>query len=131
MDKTFFDNAFDKAKSAFEVAYKKTGEVVNIEKLKFNVSTLKSKREKLYAKLGKKYFDSLSCVEIVDDDELKALFNEIKEISENIDELNNEINFAKLKKVCPSCGASIDENSAFCSFCGAKLVFDSKDSNNE
>ena len=41
MERDFFDNAFDKAKNAFEVAYKKTGEVLSAEKIKFNISSLK------------------------------------------------------------------------------------------
>ncbi|MCQ2455298.1 MAG: zinc-ribbon domain-containing protein [Clostridia bacterium] len=126
MERDFFDNAFDKAKSAFEVAYKKTGEVLSTEKLKFNVSTLKSKREKLFAKLGKNYFLSLENFEQLNEDD-RSICDEIVQINEKIDELNNEINYAKSNRICPSCGAVIDETAVFCSKCGEKLVFDSSE----
>ena len=123
MDRDFFDNAFDKAKSAFEVAYKKTGEVLSAEKIKFGISSLKTKREKLYAKLGKNYFDSLTEAASLSD-ENKAIYDEIVEINTKIEDLSNELNFVKSNRLCPSCGAVIDENAVFCSKCGAKITFD-------
>ena len=123
MERDFFDNAFDKAKNAFEVAYKKTGEVLSAEKIKFGISSLKTKREKLYAKLGKNYFDSLT--ETADlGDENKAIYDEIVQINTKIEDLSNELNFVKSNRLCPSCGAVIDENAVFCSKCGAKITFD-------
>ena len=123
MDRDFFDNAFDKAKNAFEVAYKKTGEVLSAEKIKFGISSLKTKREKLYAKLGKNYFDSLTETASLSD-ENKALYDEIVEINTKIEDLSNELNFVKSNRLCPNCGAVIDENAVFCSKCGAKITFD-------
>lgn len=124
MEKEFFDNAFDKAKSAIETAYKKTGEIVSVEKLKFNISSQKSKREKLYAALGKNFYDSVSDASLLDS-EKKELFDEITEISDKIDELYDEINYVKSKRVCPHCSSPIDENAVFCSKCGEKVIFDS------
>ena len=123
MDRDFFDNAFDKAKSAFEVAYKKTGEVLSAEKIKFGISSLKTKREKLYAKLGKNYFDSLTEAASLNDED-KAIYDEIVEMNTKIEDLSNELNFVKSNRLCPSCGAVIDENAVFCSKCGAKITFD-------
>ncbi len=130
MEREFFDNAFEKAKSAFETAYKKTGEVVNIEKLKFNISSIKSKREKLYAKLGKNVFENFS-ENVTELDENKEIFDEINELNKKIEDLNNEINYAKSKRTCPSCNACVEENATFCSKCGAKLIFDSSENENE
>ncbi len=129
MDREFFDNAFDKAKNAFEVAYKKTGEVVNTEKIKFNITSLKSKKDKLFAKLGKEYYND---IKNGNTGNYVEIFDEIEEINEKIEELSNEIDYAKNKKFCPSCGKAIDESAVFCSFCGAKVIFDSsKSENNE
>lgn len=124
MEKDFFDNAFDKAKTAFEAAYKKTGEVLTSEKIKFNISSLKSKREKLYAVLGKNFFERLDDTFVLNDED-RGICDAIIELNDKIDELNNELNFAKSNRICPNCGAVIDEKAVFCSTCGAKLVFDS------
>ena len=126
MERDFFDNAFDKAKNAFEVAYKKTGEVLSAEKIKFNISSLKSKREKAYAKLGKSFFEGLGETVALNDQD-KAVYDEIVELNTKIEDLTNELNFVKSNRLCPRCGAVIDENAVFCSKCGEKITFDSSE----
>ena len=123
MEKKFFDNAFDKAKNAFEVAYKKTGEIVSIEKLRFNLSSLKSKRTKLYTALGQEYYFKIQNSEDLADTE-KNVVEQISDLNEKIEEITNEINFAKSKRICPKCGAAIDERSIDCNYCGEKITFD-------
>lgn len=121
--KDSFDSAVNKAKEVLDVACKKTGEVVNIQKLKIDASTLESKREEDYAALGKIYFDSIK--DSADNDEnVAGLVADIKEKTEQINKLRNEISASKNKRVCPSCGAFVDKNSVYCSVCGAKITFD-------
>lgn len=130
MDREFFDNAFDKAKSAFETAYKKTGDVLSVEKLRFNISTLKTKQNKLYAKLGKDYFES-----VINETEINAdstsIINDIVEINNKISDLTDEINYVKSNRICPKCGAPTGENSIFCATCGERITFDTKDEEDE
>ncbi len=122
----FFDNAVSKAKEAFDVARKKTGEVVNTEKQKFDVSSLKSKREKDFSALGKIYFELIKDSDELDT-EVKELVDAVKEKNEKIDALNVEILNAKNKRICPNCGANIDVNSVYCNTCGVKLIIDSEE----
>ena len=117
----FFDDALNKTKEVLDVAYKKTEEVVTTEKQKFDVSTIKSKREKDYAALGKLYFEQIKDSEELSE-EIKALVSAIKDKNENIERLNKEIQDAKNKRICPECSAAIDKNSVYCSCCGAKLT---------
>lgn len=121
-----FDNVINKAKEAIDVVCKKTGEVVNTEKQKFDISTLKSKREKDFARLGEIYFEAVKDDEAADE-KVKEIVNEIKQKNEKIDKLTAEILGTKYKRVCPNCGAGIDFNAPFCSACGAKLEFSSDD----
>lgn len=116
----FFDNALNKAKEMLDVAYKKTEEVVNTEKQKFDVTGLKSKREKDFAALGKIYFDTVKDSAGLPE-QTAALVSAIKEKTAEIDRLNAEIQSVKNKRICPACGSAIDNNSAFCNACGAKL----------
>lgn len=116
----FFDNALNKAKEVLDVAYKKTNEVVSTEKQKFDVSSLKSKREKDFAALGKIYFDAVKDSDGLSE-ETAALVSAIKEKTAEIDRLIAEIQSVKNKRICPACGAAIDSNSVFCNVCGAKV----------
>ncbi len=122
----FFDNAVNKAKEVFDVAYKKTNEVVTTQKQKFDVASVESKRNKDYMQLGEIYFNILKDTEI-EDERVRTLVEQINEKNEKIQELTDEINAAKNKKICPNCSASIDENSIYCNVCGAKTVFDSEE----
>ena len=53
----FFEDAISKTKEVFDVVCQKTGEIVTTEKQKISIASLKSKREKDYAALGKIYFE--------------------------------------------------------------------------
>ena len=116
----FFDDALNKTKEVLDVAYKKTEEVVTTEKQKFDVSALKSKREKDFAALGKIYYEQIKDAEDLSE-EISVLVSAIKEKSAEIDRLYTEIHNAKNKLICPNCSAAIEKNSVFCSSCGAKL----------
>ena len=100
----FFDNALNKAREAIGIACKKTEEVVSVQKQKFDIATIENKRNKDFEKLGKLYFE---------------VFGE------------NETKETKNARVCPKCGAFVEDNAVFCSTCGAKIEFDSEDDENE
>lgn len=121
MDKKFFDNAFETAKTAFDVACKKTGDIVSLEKLRFILTNLKSKRSKVYASLGAIYFSKVAKADDLPENEAE-LVAKIKELNAKIEETVNEINYVKSKRTCPKCGAAIDEDSLFCNYCGEKVA---------
>ncbi len=124
----FFEDALTKTKEALDIAYKKTEEVVNTEKQKFDISSIKSKREKDYAALGKLYYNTVK--DNTDEglsDDIKQLISSISEKTAEIDRLNREVQNAKNKRICPVCNANIDINSVYCSVCGAKLTVDSQE----
>ena len=120
----FIDDAVTKAKEAFDVAYKKTNEVVTTQKQKFDIASLEAKRTKDFEALGRFYYSELKDTEI-ENEEAARLVAAIDEKNAKIDELHKEINNIKNKRVCPKCGASIDKCSVYCNFCGEKLVFES------
>lgn len=122
----FLDNAVTKAKEVFDVACKKTGEAVTIQKQKFDIGTEENKVSKLYEKLGKIYFESFKDTQ-VENEEMSGLIEEIKEKNKKIELLKEEINTLKNKRVCPNCSTSIDKASVFCSKCGTKLEIESED----
>ena len=122
----FFDDVVNKAKEAIDVASKKTGEVVNTQKQKFDIASLESKRAKDYAVLGEIYYNKIKDG-AVEDENVSELVLAIKEKSEKIEKLKAEVNSAKNKRICPKCGAAIEQTSNYCNACGAKLFFDSEE----
>lgn len=121
----FFDTAVNKAKEVFDVACKKTGEVVTTSKQRIDIVTIENKLSKDFEALGKIYFDMIKD-EKIDDFDIESLVLEIKERQEKITVLKEEINNAKNKRTCPVCKATIDKNSVYCNICGAKLEFENE-----
>ncbi len=126
----FFDDMLSKAKDAIDVASKKTGEVVNTQKQKFDIASLESKRAKDFAVLGEIYYNKIKDGEC-DAENISELVLAIKEKSDKIDALKAEINSAKNKRICPKCGAAIDQISNYCNACGEKLFYDSEEDKTE
>ncbi|MBE6749780.1 MAG: zinc-ribbon domain-containing protein [Ruminococcaceae bacterium] len=122
----FLDNAVEKAKDFFEVACKKTNEVVTTQKQKFDVASEKAKRAKDFEKLGEIYYELIKDDENVDN-QTRELVNSITEKNEKINSINEEINAAKNKRICAKCGALVEENAVFCSKCGEKIIIDSEE----
>ena len=126
----FFDDMVSKAKEAIDVASKKTGEVVNTQKQKFDLASLESKRAKDFTVLGEIYYNKIKDGEIGDQN-ISELVLSIKEKSDKIDKLKAEINSAKNKRICPKCGAAIEQTSNYCNACGEKLFYDSEEDKTE
>lgn len=116
----FLENAVAKAKEVFDVACKKTGEVVTTQKQKIDIATIENKRNKDFLALGKLYFKNIMDTEI-EDSEIAALVAAIKEKNDLIKQISEEINETKNLKVCPNCEALVKDDAVYCSACGEKL----------
>ena len=85
-----FDKTVQKAKDVFDIAVNKTGEFVNVSKLKISVANLNNKLEKAYAELGKVQFKVLKDSNLENPQtsaavfEIKRIINEIKDLLEEI-----------------------------------------------
>ncbi len=122
----FFEDLFGKAKDAFDVAMKATEEAVDTGKQRFNIATLESKIAKDYKTLGELFYNQQKGEEI-NSESISAIISDIDEKKVKIAEIKEEIKRAKANRICANCGAAIDENTVFCSFCGAKLEFTTED----
>ncbi len=116
----FLEDAINKTKEVFDVACQKTSEVVVTEKQKFNLSSLKNKREKDFALLGKIYFDKIKNEPNIDN-QTRNIVDAIIEKSQEIERINEEIQNIKSKRMCPNCNAYVEEKSVFCNRCGVKF----------
>lgn len=87
----FFENAVNKAKDVFDVACKKTGEVVTTGKQKLDIATIENKMSKDFEKLGRIYFEQIKDTDDLEADVLKVK-NAIIEKQESIDKIKEEMN---------------------------------------
>lgn len=122
-----FDNALNKAKEVFEVAYSKTGEVLSVQKQKFDIASLEAKREKDFCELGKIYYTLLKGCDEIEDARTSQLVAAIENKNKTIEILKKDIYEKKHERICPSCASRVEKDAAFCKNCGAKLEFDSEE----
>ncbi|MBQ6847542.1 MAG: hypothetical protein IJO62_01330 [Clostridia bacterium] len=88
----FFENAVSKAKDVFDVACKKTGEVVNTGKQKLDIATLENKMAKDFERLGRVYFEQIKDADGLDEATAKiknAILEKQSEINKIKEEMEN------------------------------------------
>ncbi len=115
-----FDDTILKAKEVFDIAAKKTGEFVSVSKQKIKISSLYGQLNTAYATLGKRCYNELKNNE-VDDPEVAANIEQIKQYIAEIKTLQAEVDEMEGKVPCPECGQRVNKNSAFCNHCGFKV----------
>ena len=118
-----FDETIQKAKDIFDTACKKTEEVVNVQKLRLDLSSVENRLNKSYATLGRLQFVKIKDEES-SDPEISTVVQDIKEKISEIEELRAKITELTGKINCPSCGATLPSNASFCSRCGSKVKED-------
>ena len=111
----------------------KSGEFVEISKIKTKIQNEEREIAKLESTLGKAYYhqwaagniDEAALADIAG--EIKALYDEIEADNKQIEELqenNNKILNVAEKVVCPKCQAENRTGVTFCVACGNRLVED-------
>lgn len=114
-----FEDTITKAREIIGQTGKATEEMIGIQKLKFEVSSLKSAIAKNYQLLGEYTYRT----KINSEDNETAISALTEEISEQIvkqNELEKKIAIAKGQKIC-ECGAVNKDGAKFCSGCGKEL----------
>ncbi len=116
----FFEEAVVKAKDLYDVAAKKTGEVVSVQKLKLKATQVNSQLSKDFETLGRLYYESAkeSGEEVTD---YAEIIGSIDAKFDELDSIECEINETKQTKVCSACGAKCADTASFCANCGQQL----------
>lgn len=116
----FIDEFVFMAKNAADVASKKTGEVVEVGKIKYQIKQAEWDLEKAYTKLGAIYYESKHSNE--DFSEAVSLaINEIDDFKLKITHFEETLRTYRKVKKCAKCGQDSDVSAAFCVHCGAPL----------
>ena len=109
-----------KAGEVFDVVSQKTGEIVEEQKLKSQIRTLKKGNKRDYGDIGKMIYEQFKSGESVNE-AFVELCETIKQREESIEECKKQI--AKLKgfDVCENCQTGLEPGTVFCPKCGTKV----------
>ncbi len=119
MAKDFFSKLKTTIADTTKDVTQKTKDVVEISKLKSQISSEENRIEEAFLAIGKRFFEQ-NAGEV--SDEYVEDFNTINDAKAKIAQCNTEICLIKGTYNCPSCGAEVQVTAAFCAGCGAKLV---------
>lgn len=120
-----FDDIVYKAKNVADVAGKKTGDVVNFSKLKYQVKQTQWDIEKAYSKLGAFVYESRKSDEDFTD-LIELAINEVDLLCERMEHLELQIRTRRNVVKCASCGKENDDANCFCARCGSSLEEEKK-----
>ena len=119
----FVDETANKAKEVLDYAGKKSGELYDLQKLRVNAMSARTRLSKQYEALGRIAYENYRT-----GDEIGIDFNEIAaDITQKTAELKDleaRIAECKGKRVCPVCKATNAKKAVFCNICGQRIVFD-------
>lgn len=121
MAKDFFDGLGESFAKTMREIGGKAESFYSEQKLKSRISTEEKQIQKIMEELGKilyrRYRDGVPL-----EDMQKRLCEQIDQKMDRIAQYKEQIAGVKSKKVCPSCGAAVDAEMAFCPHCGASCT---------
>lgn len=115
-----FEDAVAKTKEYFDVARKKTGEFVDLQKLKINAATLRNEINKDFESIGRMFYDGQR-QNVDNSDAIKTVVADVDGKYKELSEIEDKIREAKGGNFCQSCGTQNSDDASFCRNCGKKL----------
>lgn len=115
----FWDDLQKGVSDAASFTAKKTSELTEKAKLKFNLHSEEMKLEKCFTRIGKLFYASER--EGVDNTaEIATVIMQADKIKADINSYREQLSKLKNTSICAGCGAEIAEDSMFCPVCGLK-----------
>ena len=114
------DDIITSAKNLVDIASKKTDNVVELSKLKYQCVQLTSELKSLYEKLGNAVYTMVKS-DFNNKELMDSLIEEIDSLKAKIDELNYQIAERRNIRICPACGSRNDKDACYCNKCGNKF----------
>lgn len=116
----FFDKLSETLVNASKDVSQKAKDLSGTAKLTLDIHTKEDQVQKMYAQVGKRYFEEHK------DDEQTAYeeMAQIKEMLAVIEDMKKELMELKGAKVCSRCGQEVKAEDAYCKSCGAKIEDD-------
>ncbi|MFT9055014.1 MAG: zinc ribbon domain-containing protein [Ethanoligenens sp.] len=114
------EDAVITAKGAVDFAGKKTGEIVELSKLRISAAEIEGKIKNLYESLGRSVYNAAKT-----ETDATALVNEksaqIDTLTADLAAVQEKISVLREEKKCAACGAVNAQDANFCKKCGAQL----------
>ena len=114
------DDLINSAKNLVDIAGKKTDNVVEVSKLKYQCVQMSAELKSLYEKLGNAVYTMVKS-DFSNKELMDSLIEEIDSLKERIDQVNQEIAKRKNIRVRPACGSRNEKDACYCNKCGNKL----------
>jgi predicted RNase H-like nuclease (RuvC/YqgF family) len=123
-----FEDVYIKAKTIFGVLSSKTGQFVDVAKLKVEIAEYESEQRREFEKLGRiVFYDKKN--ESSNESEVERCAAAIELLDKKIAYTKSKIDKLKEKVVCGNCNEKSEKNSRFCGNCGTDLCFDESQGN--
>ena len=116
-----FEDILNKAKRGAELVGQKTGDFVEVTKLKMAASDVEKEIAATFEGLGRLIYDAQKSDEDVSE-MVEDCVSSIDELQEAAEAIREQIYAYKNMNRCVACGAVTDKEAAFCSKCGAPLT---------
>jgi hypothetical protein len=114
----FLDKLGETLVSAGKDVGQKAKDLSGTAKLTMDIHSKEDQVQRLYAQLGKQYYEAHS------DEESDQQISQIRELLLTIEDMKKELLDLKGARVCPRCGRQIDAEDSYCKACGVKLEED-------
>ncbi len=112
---------FSDLKNTVNSAVKKSGELVELTKLKVAIADSKNAIKNRYASLGELAYLAAKGEENPASD-AETLVAEIDELKATLNEQEAKAAELAKKKICSKCGKAVSDDAAFCPACGNPMV---------
>lgn len=115
------DKFFSEIKNTADKVIKKSGNLVELSKVKFQIASTKSEIGASFKELGELVYRAQKTEENPDTQIIEGTITKIDELYAKLEVLMAESSSLKNEKLCPSCEKSNPKNAQFCSDCGYKF----------
>ena len=115
-----WESILNMAKDAVNTAERKTGEFIDITKLKMEINRIEKELAATYEGLGRLVYDAKKGAEDIED-LMNACITHIDEQNAALAKLQEKLAESKNAIRCPACGSLNDHDAAYCKSCGEKI----------
>ena len=116
------EKIFAEIKNTADKVIKKSGELVELSKVKFQIANTKSEINTNYKELGELVYHAQKYEEQPDTKIIEGTIAKIDELYERLEILIEQNSSLKNEKICPSCEKSNPKSAQFCLGCGYKFA---------
>ena len=117
---TFFEELKKTITDVSGTVVKRSGEVVETQKLKMKKYSIESDIRKDYELMGRIFFAEMEETGNIDEN-VEEIFQRIVEAKDAVAEIDEKLSKYSKGKVCAVCGEKASKNMTYCPYCGSKF----------